>query len=476
MYRHREEYVHLMGIGGTGLSAIAQVLQDRGLQVSGCDRAPGPMVETLRRRGIPVHIGHEPGHLEDVTLLLRSSAVPPDHLEVQAAQVRGIPVLTRAQFLPRLTQGYRTLAVAGTHGKTTTTAMLAWVLLSLGQDPTYILGGVMANTGRNGRAGRGPYFVIEADEYDHMFLGLRPHAGILTYVDYDHPDCFPNREAYRAAFRAFVERFEPGGVVVYWAQDAEARRVLKNVQGLEMVTYDTQAPADYWVQNLEARPEGTRFVLVHGTTPLATVFLPLPGLHNVRNALAVLALVHQLGMDVAATARALADFRGVERRFTEVARQAGWVLVNDYGHHPVEIATTLDAARQRFPEHTLWAVWQPHTYSRTLGLLEDFARALRRADALVLLPVYPARETRPTGFREADLLSRLAHPRGFFAESLEEATALLLREVRPPAVVLLFSAGDAPALLTRLERALKEGPSLAQSVVVANKEDHDGMV
>ncbi len=450
------EHVHLMGIGGTGLSAIARVLQDRGVTVSGCDRNPGPEVEALRRRGIPVYVGHDPAHLEGVTLVLRSSAVPGTHPEVQAARSRGLPVLTRADFLPRLSQGYRTLAVAGTHGKTTTTGMLAWTLLALNRDPTYILGGTLRNTGLNGRAGRGPYFVIEADEYDNMFLGLRPWAGILTFVDYDHPDFFPTRAAYRAAFRAFLDRFEPGGVVVYWAGDEAAREVVTGRGGLRVVTYDAEAPATYQAREVDFRPEGTRFLVVHRGRPLVPVRLPLPGVHNVRNALAVLALLHQLGEDVHRAAEALARFQGVERRFTVVARKAGWVLVNDYGHHPVEIATTLAAARQRFPGHALWAVWQPHTYTRTLGLLDDFARALREADALVVLPVYAARETPPPGFQDREVVARLAHPRGFFAADLDAAAALLLDRVRPPAVVLLFSAGDAPVLLERLARALPD--------------------
>ncbi len=451
------EHVHLMGIGGTGLSAIARILKARGYQVSGCDKHPGPAGEALRALGIPVYAGHDPNHLEGVTFLLRSSAVPPHHPEVEAARRRGLPVYTRSQFLPFLTRGYRTLAVAGTHGKTTTTAMLAWTLLQLGRDPSYIVGGTMVNTGTNGYAGQGTYFVIEADEYDHMFLGLQPAGGILTYVDYDHPDFFPDREAYRRAFRAFVDRFLPQSPLVYWAADEEARRILQGVSHLRVRTYGLEAGSDYRAVEVERHPEGTRFVVEHAGRRLAQVHLPLPGEHNVRNALAVLALVHLLGEDVAAAAQALAAFQGVERRFTVVAEVAGWVLVNDYGHHPVEIATTLEAARQRYPEHRLWAVWQPHTYSRTLRLLPQFAQALRQADGLVVTGVYPAREEAPPDFQEETLFRALDHPRSFRVAQPVDAVPVLLSQVEPPAVVLLFSAGDAPVMLEVLAQALQGG-------------------
>ncbi len=450
------EHVHLMGIGGTGLSAIARILKARGYWVSGCDKRPGETGEALRALGIPVYPGHDPAHLDGVTFLLRSSAVPVHHPEVEAARRRGLPVYTRAQFLPMLTQGYRTMAVAGTHGKTTTTAMLAWTLLQLGRDPSYIVGGTMVNTGTNGYAGQGAYFVIEADEYDNMFLGLQPAGGILTYVDYDHPDFFPDREAYRRAFRAFVERFLPKAPLVYWQADQEAHVVVQEASHLRTRTYGLEEGSDYRAVAVEKHIQGTRFEVVYEGRRLVRVHLPLPGEHNVRNALAVLALVHQLGEEVEAAAQALETFQGVERRFTVVDEIAGWVLVNDYGHHPVEIATTLEAARQRYPDHHLWAVWQPHTYSRTLRLLPQFAQALRKADGLVVTAVYPAREEAPPDFQEDTLFRALDHPRSFWVAKPVETVSVLLSQVEPPAVVLLFSAGDAPVLLEALAQALRE--------------------
>ncbi len=450
------EHIHLMGIGGTGLSAIARILKARGYEVSGCDKNPGDVGDALRRLGISVYSGHDPGHLDGVTLVLRSSAISGDHPEVVEAQRRGLPVMTRSQFLPRLTQGYRTLAVAGTHGKTTTTAMLAWALLALGKDPTYIVGGTMMNTGTNGYAGQGAYFVIEADEYDHMFLGLQPWGGILTKVDYDHPDCFPQREDYRRAFRAFLQRFHPESPLVYWGENEEARRIVADAKArIRVATYGFEEVNDYRAVDVALEPQETRFRVVYRDRSLVSVVLPLPGRHNVLNALAVLALLHELGEDLRGASQALADFQGVERRFTLVDAYRGWVLINDYGHHPVEIATTLDAARQRYPEHALWAVWQPHTYSRTLQLLPQFAQALRKADGLVVTSVYPAREEPPPDFREEDLFRALEHPRAFWVAKPLDAVPVLLDRVEPPVVVVLFSAGDAPVMLEALSQALR---------------------
>lgn len=443
--------IHLIGIAGTGLSAIARILHARGYRVTGCDRNPGPNGEALRRLGIPVYTGHDPAHVREVDMVLHTSALR-EHPELEAARARGIPVFTRSRFLPLLTQGYRTLAVAGTHGKTTTTAMLAWVLGHLGLDPTYIVGGTLRNTGTNGHAGSGPFFVIEADEYDHMFLGLTPEAAILTSVDYDHPDFFPTREAYRDAFRAFVAQVQ--GDVLFWNENTEAQQVVKVLPVSRRMSYGVHPPADYLAVVERREVTGTVFSVQVRGKPLVQVRVPLPGMHNVRNALAVLALVHRLGLDVAAAAEALAQFAGVERRFTVVAQGRGWVLVNDYGHHPVEIRTTLEAARQRFPNHALWAVWQPHTYSRTLRLLPEFVQALAQADGIVVTGIYAARETPPPDFSKDILPRAFSALPAFFVEKPLDAVPLLAEAVRPPAVVLLFSAGDAPVMLAHLARIL----------------------
>ena len=450
-------HMHLIGIGGTGLSAIARILHARGWRVSGCDRAANPRLRALQAAGLDARVGHDPAHLAGVDLVLRSSAVPPTHPEVQAAHARGIPVLTRRVFLPTLTAGYRTLAVAGTHGKTTTTAMLAWVLHALGQDPTFVLGGDVPPWG-NARAGAGPWFVIEADEYDHMFLGLQPEVAAVTILEHDHPDLFPTWDDYVDAFAAFARRVQR--VLVLRADDPGVAALRGRLSAAPAVrTFALRGPADYRAVDVRSQPgRGIRFTLQPAGGPAVPVRLQVPGEHNVANALAALAVVAQLGLDLAAAAEALADFPGAGRRFTVVADRDGIAWVDDYAHHPTEIAATLQAARQRYPDRTLWAVWQPHTFSRTRALWDGFVSALQAADGVLVLAIYAAREAPLPGVTgealQAAIAARAAAGAGprvvGYAPTLDEAAAWLAARVQAPAVVLILSAGDAPQVLTRL--------------------------
>ncbi|NPA06265.1 MAG: UDP-N-acetylmuramate--L-alanine ligase [Chloroflexi bacterium] len=440
--------IHLIGIGGTGLSAIARLLHARGWQVSGCDRQASPTLDALRAQGMNVHIGHDPAHLRSgVDLVLRTSALPADHPEVQAARAAGIPVLTRREFLPTLTQGYRTLAVAGTHGKTTTTAMLAWALAAAGQDPTALIGGEVPPWG-NVRLGQSPWFVIEADEYDHMFWGLTPEVAVLTTLELDHPDLFPTWDAYARAFAGFVDRVQRALVVA--AFDPGVQRLLHDHPPRQPVlTFGWDDRADYWADEVQWTGVGYRFVLRHRRQALAQVQLTVPGRHNVANALAALAVVHHLGLDVNAAARGLATFPGAGRRFTVVADQDGIAWVNDYAHHPTEIRATLAAARERYPDRALWAVWQPHTYTRVRALWDAFIRAFEAADHVIVSEIYAAREAPLAGVSGQAIARAIQHPRVHYAADLE-SVANALRAIQPPAAVVLLSAGDLPQVLTRL--------------------------
>ncbi len=448
-------HIHLIGIGGTGLSAIARVLLDRGHVVSGSDRQASPFTEALQRLGARVYLGHAAEHVQGADLVVRSSAIPDDNPEVQAARAAGVPVLKRVDFLPRLTAGYRTLAVAGSHGKTTTTAMLALILQALGQDPTFIVGAEVVDLGTNARAGQGPYFVIEADEYDYMFWGLHPYVAVVTNVEHDHPDLFPTLEAVREAFRGFVERIDPQGWAVLCGENPGARGLAAHASG-QVVFYGTLKASP--VSRLEATAQGLtlnprcgydfRARLPSGRE--VDVSLGIPGQHNVLNALAALTVIDVLGLDVTAAAQALAGFRGAGRRFEIQAEVGGRVLVDDYAHHPTEIEATLAAARACYPEHTLWAVWQPHTYSRTLTLLDRFSTAFAAADRVVVTEVYAARERPPQGFDACQVAAVLRHPSVHFAPDWDAVAAYLAAEVHPPAVVLVLSAGDGPHLTQRL--------------------------
>jgi len=440
--------VHLIGIGGTGLSAIARVLAERGCDVSGSDRSESPRTRSLRRLGVRVSIGHDAVAVEGASMVVRSSAVPLSNPEVRAALAAGIPVLTRREFLPLLTEGYRVIAVAGSHGKTTTTAMLAWALTALGADPSYIVGAEVRDLGSNAHAGKSPWFVIEADEYDHMFWGLSPYAAVVTNIEHDHPDMFPTAEDFFAAFRGFAERIAPDGFLLACADNAGSLRLAgeHSSAGGRAFTYGVQSDgANYQAVALRSNPAGGHdFTFVAPQGAAAEVSLALPGKHNVQNAVAALAVLHILGMDVRQAAAALAEFTGAGRRFEVRGEVKGVLFVDDYGHHPTEIRSTLAAARERYPGRKIWAVWQPHTYSRTLTLLDEFAEAFQDADAVVVTPVFAARETPPNAFEDRSVAAAIRRSRVHFAPSLRAAADLLVNEVEPPAVVLVFSAGDAP--------------------------------
>ncbi|MDW8067585.1 MAG: UDP-N-acetylmuramate--L-alanine ligase [Anaerolineae bacterium] len=450
--------VHFIGIGGAGLSAIARVLMERGARVSGSDLTLSPAAEALAREGAQVYLGHRAENVVGADAVIVSSAVREDNVEVQAARAAGIPVLRRAQVLGQLMEGHIGIAVAGTHGKTTTTAMIATVLWEAGLDPTFIVGGTLVGPGINARAGGGPHFVIEADEYDRTFLGISPHIAVVTNVEHDHPDCYPTFEDFRAAFAEFVARIPPDGLLVACGDHPVARELgqERQARGGRVVFYGREKGAEWTAHQVHANPSGgTDFYAVRSGRTLGEVRLRVPGEHNVLNALAALAVAEEVGVPFPTARAALSGFRGVARRFEVKGEAEGVVVVDDYAHHPTEIRATLAAARQRFPGRPLWAVWQPHTYSRTKALLEEFAEAFDQADHVVVLPIYAARESDTLGVSSADVVARMRHPDARVVGSREEAVALLGTEVRPGDVVLTLGAGDGDKVGEWLLEALK---------------------
>lgn len=453
--------VHFIGIGGTGLSAIARVLLERGYTVTGSDRVLSPLALELVELGVSVFEGHAPQNVSGADLVIRSSAVPDDNPEVVAARAARIPVLKRAEFLSTLIQDQDCIAVAGTHGKTTTTAMIAWVLTRLGQDPSYIVGGVVKNFDRNAHAGRGRYFVIEADEYDNMFLGLEPAREIITTVEHDHPDFFPTLAAYQQAFISFVTRLRPGGILFVCLDDPGAAALSAACpDGCHVFTYGQAPSADYIVRETAANAlGGTDFhmYLRSGThsTPLVKASLQVPGLHNVLNACAVLAFVHQSGLSLETAAAALQAFAGAGRRFDLRGEAWGVAIIDDYAHHPTEIRTTLAAARQRYPQRRIWAVWQPHTYSRTLALQDAFAAAFKDADRVTVTEIFAARE-QTASLSSARVVERMSHPAAGYVPTLDAAVDQLLSGLQPGDVLLVLSAGDADQISARVYNQLKQ--------------------
>ena len=440
--------VHFIGIGGSGLSAIARLLVESGYEVSGSDQVLSPLAQDLAAAGVRVYSGHKAENIAGADLVIRSSAVPDDNPEVIAARQAGIPVLKRSEYLGQWMENKIGIAIAGTHGKTTTTAMMAWALVCLNLDPSYIIGGVSKNLGSNAHAGQGSAFVIEADEYDRMFLGLKPAVAIVTNVEYDHPDCYPTPAEYRQAFAEFVHSLKAQGVLIVCMDDQNAAGLVNELpSGRRAVTYGMHPLADYQARGVTLNSQGCCTFEVwrqHSgqLTRLAELALQVPGEHNVRNATAVVAAAHQLHLDLEGTARALAAFSGAGRRFDIRGEAEGIIVVDDYAHHPTEIRATLASARRRFPGRRVWAVWQPHTYSRTAALQDDFAAAFTDADRVIVTEIFASRE-KPSDFSAYRVVRLMKHPAVHFTPSLEQATAHLLASLRPGDVLIVLSAGDA---------------------------------
>jgi UDP-N-acetylmuramate--alanine ligase len=451
-----------VGIGGIGLSAIARVLHGWGYTVSGSDRELSPLTEALAAEGITIYAGHRAAQVESADVVVASSAIPDENPELTQARHLGLPIVKREQFLGALTAGRTTTAVAGTHGKTTTSAMIAWILTEAGLDPTFIVGGVLQNLQTNARAGNGPHFVIEADEYDGAFLGLAPQVAVVTTLEHDHPDCYPTFGQMRDAFLRFVRGLAPGGLLILCGQDRQARELAAGTQGQErrVETYGLDATWDWRAEGLQLGNHAA-FQVSYRDKQLGTCALQLPGLHNVLNALAALAASHAAGVEFGAAAAALTRFRGTERRFEVKGQAAGVTIVDDYAHHPTEIRATLAAARLKYSGRNLWAVFQPHTYSRTAALLDDFARAFGNAERVLVTGIYAAREAEIPGISGADVVARMDHRDARYIETLEEAAQILLTGVRPGDVVITMGAGDGYRvgewLLARLQEQEEAG-------------------
>ncbi len=455
------KHVHLIGIGGTGLSAIARVLLERGYIVSGSDRAASPLFKAITAAGARTFLGHAAEQVAGADLVIRSSAITDDNPEVIAAKEQGIPVLKRADFLEELTKDKDTLAVAGSHGKTTTTAMLIWILDQLGTQPSFIAGGMINQLGCNARAGIGTYFAIEADEYDYMFLGLSPKVAIITNIEHDHPDCFPTKQDYLDAFNAFLERVRPEGIALICLDDPESRQLFENFKSSQskLLGYGTSPDADYYAHDITVVEALTQFTLIHKknggrTETLGTVELSVPGHHNVLNATAALSAVHQLGMPINEAISALNNFQGTGRRFEVLGSIEGRTIIDDYGHHPTQLAATLQAARSRYPHHRIWAVWQPHTYSRTQLLEEEYTQALSQADKVIVLSIYAAREENH-GYTAKNIADSIADIDAHYIPNMDKAANFLLTELKPNDLVIVFSAGDATKLSRDVLRELE---------------------
>jgi UDP-N-acetylmuramate--alanine ligase len=461
-------HVHFIGIGGSGLSAIARLLKESGYEVTGSDRSLSPFAVDLQSAGINVLIGHHPRNITGADWVVRSSAITDDNDEVKAALQAGIPVYKRADFLGQLMADKNGIAVAGTHGKTTTTAMIAWMLFAMQRDPSFIVGGTLSNLKVNARAGKGGAFVIEADEYDRMFLGLKPQIEVVTNLEHDHPDCYPTFEDMRTAFENFVDLLPADGTFIACADDQGAVTLLSHARqkGLAVVSYSVLAEmtinSPQWMQAREPKPNTRGGYDFSAMTNVGTeaasivqVSLQVPGEHNVRNALAALAVAATLGLPLQEAANALGEFSGTGRRFEVRGEKRGVIVIDDYAHHPTEIKATLSAAKARYPGKRIWAVWQPHTYSRTQALFLEFSRAFADANEVLVTEIYASREPKQD-FSSAEVVSSMPHPSARYSGSLEDTTDYLLKNLGSNDVLIVLSAGDADQISTNILKGLKE--------------------
>ncbi|HEX7966398.1 MAG TPA: UDP-N-acetylmuramate--L-alanine ligase [Gammaproteobacteria bacterium] len=456
--------IHFVGIGGAGMGGIAEVLINLGYQVRGSDLKANAVTQRLQGLGARVVFGHEPGHVADADVVVISSAVSADNPEVVEARARRIPVVRRAEMLAELMRFRFGIAVAGTHGKTTTTSLVASVLTEGGLDPTFVIGGKLVSSGTHARLGQGSYLVAEADESDASFLHLQPLIAVVTNIDADHLGTYGGDFArLSATFVEFLQHLPFYGLAVLCVDDAELRRLLPDI-GRPVVTYGLSEDADFRASDVRREGHVTHYQawLPKRAKPL-DVRLNLAGRHNVLNSLAALAIAHDLGVSDEAILKALAEFQGVGRRFQihgEVeTRQGRVLLVDDYGHHPRELMATLQAAREGWPQRRLVVAFQPHRYSRTRDLFEDFAEVLSQADVLLLTEVYAAGEA-PIAGADGRALARAIRNRGrvepVFVQKAQELPEALLDVLKDGDLVLTLGAGDIGAVAAELPNRLTQ--------------------
>ncbi len=435
--------IHFMGICGAGMSALAEYVARSGGQATGCDMKSASAPPALGGVGVDVMSGHDASHIEGARAVVVTSAVPARHPELEAARQRGIPVLKRAAALGALVNAGRVIAVAGTHGKTTTTGMIATTLASAGLDPTAFVGGRMPGW-RGGLRSGSDLFVVEGDEYDRSFLALRPEMAVVTTIEPDHMEIYGDLDTLYDAFVAFLEPVPGDGLIAACIDDAGVASLVDRLPGDRLLTYGLSEEAQLRAQSLQPESGGTRFTVTRRGESLGEFQLAVPGRHNVQNALATLAVSLQTGAELEAVRRGLGEFRGVERRFQVLGEARGVMVVDDYAHHPTEVEVTIEAARERYTDRRIVAVFQPHLYTRTRDHWRAFGRTLAAADAVWVTDVFPAREEPIEGVT-GELVASAARQAGAsvrYQESIDGLAAALEGWLEPGDVCLHMGAGD----------------------------------
>jgi UDP-N-acetylmuramate--alanine ligase len=452
--KHKVKHVHFVGIGGAGMSGIAEVMLNLGFEISGSDISESTATMRLKNQGIKVHIGHDEANVSGANAVVTSTAVRPDNPEVAAARAKRIPVVPRAMMLAELMRLKQGIAIAGTHGKTTTTSLVASVLAEAGMDPTFVIGGRLEAAGSHAKLGTGEFIVVEADESDASFLYLQPVLAVVTNIDADHMETYGHDFGrLRQAFLEFVEHLPFYGMAVLCLDDANVKSLLPIITK-PVTTYGLAEGAQIRAVDIVPNAAQMRFRVVrrNGHSKAGTdlsITLNLPGLHNVQNALAAIAVGMEIGAPDAAIVKALKDFRGVDRRFQRYGEvkvlQGAFTLIDDYGHHPVEMAATIAAVRGAFPNRRLVLAFQPHRYTRTRDCFEDFVKVLSSVDALLLTEVYPAGEA-PIVAADGRALARAVRVAGkvepVFVEQIADLPAAILAKATSGDVVVTMGAGS----------------------------------
>jgi UDP-N-acetylmuramate--alanine ligase len=452
--------IHFVGIGGIGMSGIAEVMHQLGYKVQGSDIAENYVVDKLRKKGIPVSIGHDAGNLGDAAVIVCSTAIKENNPEIAAAVERRLPRVRRAEMLAELMRMQKTIAVAGTHGKTTTTSMIACLLDAGGIDPTVINGGIINRYGSNARLGKSDWMVVEADESDGSFLRLDGTIAVVTNVDPEHLEHYGDFDRAKDAFVEFIENVPFYGLAVMCIDHPEVQSLIGRIRDRRIVTYGFSALADLRADNVEVVDGGSQFDAVilerdGSRRSIEGIRMPMPGRHNVLNALAAIAVGIELGMDDAAIARGFEKFDGVKRRFTRVGDVEGAVVIDDYAHHPVEIRAVLSAARESAQGRVI-AVVQPHRYTRLQALMDDFQNAFNDADIVMVAPVYPAGEEPIEGVDSAALAEGLrvhGHRMVKLVESADDLASSLRDIAADGDMILCLGAGD----ITKWAAGLADG-------------------
>ena len=455
MFRGRVRHVHFVGVGGIGMSGLAEILRTLRFDVSGSDLKEGDTTRRLARFGVRIDIGHAAQNVMGSDVVVFSSAIDPTNPEIVRARNLGIPVISRAEMLAELMRVKYGVAIAGSHGKTTTTSLVATVLSAAGFDPTVVVGGRMAALGTNARLGEGDLLVAEADESDGSFLRLTPTIAVVTNIDPEHLDYYGTHERLKQAFLEFIEKVPFYGLAVLCLDHPDVQDLLPQIHRRH-VTYGLSPQADYSARSIEFEGTSVRFSAFRRSEPLGQFNVRMPGVHNVLNTLAAIAVADELAVPYDVVRHSLANFDGVARRFTVTAVLDGVVFVDDYGHHPAEIRATLAAARSAYNGRVI-VVFQPHRYTRTQSLFEEFTKAFNDCDQLVVVPVYPAGEqpiAGATGERLADAITVHGHHSVSFMRDFSATATLLAPQLHSGDVVIALGAGDVNKVLKIIQNEI----------------------